>query len=710
MAMGRFLVLAGSMLALLAAAAADAADLKVDKESPILFTADAVDHDRELGIVRARGNVEISQTGRILLADTVTYNQRQDLVSATGNVSLVETTGDVLFAEHIEVTGDLKNGIIRDLRALLSDGARMAAAGGQRRDGNVTEMRKAVYSACESCREDPRRAPLWQLKAVKVRHDQREKEIEYTDAWLELGGIPVAYTPYLSHPDPTVRRKSGFLVPTIGNTSDLGFIFSLPFYWVIDDQRDVVIEPFFTSQEGPVLAVEYREAKEHGRHEFEGSVTVDSEDDFRGHVFGKLRYDLNDTWRLGMNYNRATDDTYLRRYRFGHQRILDSRAYVEGFRRRNYLAASAYAFQPLEGDVDQDTVPIVLPLVDYSFVGNPDRIGGRTILDLDLAVLNRQQGTDTRRVSARAGWDLPLRDSLGSIYTLSGRLWGDGYYVGNEEIPGEPGTFTGVTGRVWPQAMAEWRMPFVRSGETVSQIVQPVVQFVVSPRGGNPDEIPNEDSVDLELDETNLLSLDRYPGLDRVEGGARLNYGLGWEGLRVGGGSASVFAGQSYRFKADSEFTPSTGLDGRASDFVGTAEISFAPWFGVRYRTRLDNDDLDFERNEVGFGGGTDALRAGGSYVFYGDEIGGNFTSREELNLALSSRLTRHWSGRIFGTQDLIANETRRIGAGVTYEDECFFFDVHYAHDDYRDRDLEPRDTVFFRFALKTIGDVGIGF
>jgi LPS-assembly protein len=710
MAKAWYLAGAVSTMALLSAAAATAADLKIDKETPILFTADEVNYDRELGVVRARGNVEISQSGRILLADTVTYNQRQDLVSATGNISLVEATGDVLFAQHMEVTGDLKNGIIRDLRALLSDGARFAAAGGRRRDGNVTEMRNAVYSACELCRDDPRSAPLWQMKAVKVRHDQQAKDLEYSDAWLELGGIPVAYTPYLSHPDPTVKRRTGFLVPSIGNTTDLGFVFSLPYYVVIDDQRDITIEPFFTSKEGPVLALEYREAMEHGRHEVQGSATVDSDDDFRGHVFGKLRYDLNDTWRLGLDYNRTTDDTYLRRYRFGHQRILNSRAFVEGFRRRNYLVANAYAFQPLEGDVDQDTVPIVLPLLDYSFVSNPDRIGGRTTLDLDLAVLNRQQGTDTRRLSARLGWDLPLRDPIGGIYTLSARLWGDGYHVGNEEIAGEEGTFTGVTGRVWPQAVAEWRMPFVRTDDTISQIVQPVVQFVAAPRGGNPVEIPNEDSIDIELDETNLLSPNRYSGLDRVEGDVRMNYGLGWEGFRVGGGSASLFAGQSYRFKADDDLSPSSGLDGEVSDIVGAAEIRFAPWFGVRYRTRVDNNDLTFERNEVGFGGGIPALRLGGSYVFYNEQLGSSFAGREELNLVLSSQLTRHWSGRVFGTQDLVADETRRIGAGVTYEDECFVFDVQYAREDYRDRDIEPRDTVFFRFALKTIGDVGVGF
>ena len=106
---------------------------------------------------------------------------------------------------------------IRDIRVLLSDRSRLAAASGLRTGGNTTVFKKGVFSPCELCRDDPTRAPLWQLKAVEIEHDQEEQVIRYRDAWMEIFGIPIFYTPYFEHPDPTVERKSGLLAPTVGS-------------------------------------------------------------------------------------------------------------------------------------------------------------------------------------------------------------------------------------------------------------------------------------------------------------------------------------------------------------------------------------------------------------------------------------------------------------------------------------------------------------
>ncbi len=698
------------VLSLGAFAGAATAQIELPADVPILFQADEVTHDREFGITRASGNVEISHGDRILLADTVSYNQRLDVLTASGHVALVEPGGEVLFAEHVELTGDLKSGIIKDLRAILADGARFAAAGGRRTEGNVTEMSKAVYSPCDLCPEAPSRPPLWQLKAVRVVHDQRARRIEYEDAWLEFAGVPVAYTPYLSHPDPTVKRKSGFLAPSIGNSSDLGFIFALPFYWVIDDSKDATITPIYTSNENVVLSVEYRQRMLHGALNVAGSATEDSTDDFRGHVFSDLRYDLDETWRMGLDFNRTTDDTYLRRYRFANFRTLTSRAFAEGFWERDYAAANAYLFQSLEDGVDQDGIPVVLPLLGYNHVGRPDRWGGRLAFDLDVAALTRQQGTDTQRASGRAAWEVPLRDSIGGIYTLGAALWADGYHVGNAVTPGKPDTFTGVTGRIWPQAYVEWRMPFVRDDETFSQVIQPVVQFVASPVGGNAEEIPNEDSQDVELNENNVISIGRFPGLDQVEGGLRANYGLEWQIFRSEGGNARAFFGQSYRFHVDNRFTEASGLDGDFSDIVGDIEIVVAPWASLRYRTRIHGDDFKFGRNELSFGGGIPALRVSGAYVSFAEEQGSPFPGREEFDWAVSSQVTRYWRGRVFGTNDLSEGGGQLvIGVGVTYEDECFIFDARFRREEFRDRDLEPSDSFLFRLTFKTLGDVGFG-
>ncbi|MEQ9575574.1 MAG: LptA/OstA family protein, partial [Rhodospirillales bacterium] len=177
--------------------------------------------DQENGLVSAYGNVEITHGERTLLADKVTYNQNTDIVQAAGNITILEPSGEILFADQITITGDLKDGLVRNIGMILTDRSRLAAAGAKRSGAIVTELRKGVYTPCKQCTEDPDAPPLWQIKAVRVIHDKRNKTIEYRDAWLEVYGYPVLYTPYFIHPDPSIRRKAGFLAPGFGGSSDL---------------------------------------------------------------------------------------------------------------------------------------------------------------------------------------------------------------------------------------------------------------------------------------------------------------------------------------------------------------------------------------------------------------------------------------------------------------------------------------------------------
>ena len=280
---------------------------------PLLFSANEVTHDKKSGIVRAIGNVEVSHEQRVLIADFVTYNQIQNVVTATGGVSLLEASGDVLFAETMKLTGDLKDGIIRDLRIRLSDNSRIAATGARRSAGISTEMRNAVYSPCQDCADQTDDKPLWQLKAKKVVHDEKEQVIEYTDAYLELFGVPVAYIPFFYHPDPTVKRKSGFIAPSFGGSSALGPTIATPYFFDIAANKDLTITPTFTSKERVHFAAEYRDIGSNSQLESDTSITLDSNDDLFGHIDTKYRKNVNDVWRMGVDIQRTNDDTYLRR-------------------------------------------------------------------------------------------------------------------------------------------------------------------------------------------------------------------------------------------------------------------------------------------------------------------------------------------------------------------------------------------------------------
>lgn len=730
---GRFLVLlillGSPCLALLldpSSLRAQEGDLPIPRElqeEPILLSADEVTYDEDLGIVTARGDVEINQAGRTLLADTVSYNQRSGVVTAAGNVSLIELDGTVFFAEYVELTDDLREGFIRDIGVLMADQTRIAAASGTRREGRITVFRKAVFSPCELCREDPSRAPLWQLKADQVIHDQEERSLTYRDARLEFYGIPVAYAPYFKHPDPTVERESGFLAPTFGSSSDLGLTLEVPYYWNIAPDKDATFEPIITTRQSIVLAGQYRELFPSGRFEFNGSGTIadrekgDGEtqrDQVRGHVDAMGRFAIDDSWRWGFDLERASDDTYLRLYDYSNASSLTSNLFTEHLRGRNYFAVNGFAYQGLREDSDNEESPIVVPLIDYNFLSEPDSLGGRYSLDSNLAVLTRIEGRDTRRLSMQGGWELPYIGPLGDVYRLRARLQADGYWADDFDpdnpVVNPPGNSDSeFAGRFFPQIAAQWRYPLAQATDWGHQVVEPIVQVVASPEWANNHDIPNEDSTDFEFDDTNLMSLNRFPGVDRVDPGSRIDYGLQWALSSQYIGEASAFAGQSFRLNDDNAFAPGSGLEDNFSDIVGRIRLVPQDDIDLSYRFRMDKDNLSRERQEIDLRIGPPALNLDLSYTYLSDDMSTDeLDTREELAFRLSSQLTENWSIHGAHRRDLEANDSLSSSIGLTYQDECFYIKIEGKRNHYKDREIDQEDSVMITLVFKHLGQVSV--
>jgi LPS-assembly protein len=694
--------------------------------APAVFSADQVVYDRDGDVVTASGNVQIVQGGRVVRADSVAFDRRRNVVTASGNVSLVEATGDAIYADHAELTEDLREGAIQNFRALLADWSRLAAAAGRRSEGNATVLRKVVYSPCELCRDDPSRPPLWQLKAARATHDQEKATVTYRDAWLELGGVPVFYTPYLAHPDGTVRRQSGLLAPAFGSSSILGQFYAQPWFQTLGPSADVTIEPILFTKENPVLAAEYRQRFAAGAISLNGSITNGSiydennrdtgRDTVRSHVAGTGRFDIDEDWRWGFDLARTSHDNYLLRYklfdrfRFIDRNTLTSRAYVEGFGGRSYATAQGYAFQGLRVEDDPSLAPLVLPMLDYNWVGEPDSRGGYFDFRSFSYGISRTQGTSSQRTGGIWGYTVPYTASTGEVWTLGTTLQGDIFNVSERGAlnDGFRPTGEGLEARVFPQASLGWRWPFMRQDQSLRTIVEPVVSAVAAPRLGNQDEYPNEDSRGIDLDETNLFRRNRYSGIDRLEGGQRITYGMNADTRRLDGGArVAAFLGQSYRFQRDGSVPLSSGLSDNSSNVIGRLIVSPTQWVSAIYRFQLDQSDLSAVRSTAGVQLGQQALNLALSYSFVERSTAPTLPQDlEQVSTRLTARLDENWRFQLRETRSIGEDAGQlRLNSTIIYEDECFLFGADLQRRFTGNRDNPPDTSLVFRVAFRNLGE-----
>jgi LPS-assembly protein len=698
----------------------------VHNDQPVAFTADQVEYDRDHSLVTATGHVEAWQNDHVLRADKVTFDRTTGVLAASGHVVVMEPDGEILFADYAEMNQGMKDGILRDMRAILAENGRLAANGARRTGGEINELSNVVYSTCNLCKTDPTRPPLWQIRANKAVQDLEHKKIEYEDAVLEMYGVPVAYFPYFWHVDPSVKRASGLLIPSAGVTSHLGAFIAQPYYWVLDDQSDATFTPMMTTQHGPQLDVEYRRRFNDGMLVTNASAGYEFGSP-QGTIYSKGQFDYDDTWRWGFNINRASSPDYVRDFRLGPDlgsdiNLLTSQVYVEGFGVGAYSRLDTKFYQASNTAITNSKLPIVLPRYQYSYFGQPDDWGGRLSLDAGAFNVYRTDGTNTQRASMTINWERPYIGPLGDKWTLTLHNDAAAYNASAFEEQPNFGTHDQVdTARALPQAALDLRWPFMRnSGAWGTQIIEPMAEVIVAPRAGpsQNNKYPNEDSLDQEFSDVNLFGFNRFPGIDRLEGGDRINLALhtAWY---LNGTALDTLVGQSYRDFKDNLFAENTGLHNQVSDVVG--RVTFAPtqWLDLTYRTRLDQATLATRMIDAFSTIGMGAFSMNVGYLYTADNpytefdqplppptTSAFFTPRREVTLGTTIRWGQY---RVVASaqRNLQTNQMDQINGDLIYEDECFIVDFKLNRRYTSFNGDSGSSAVLVQVTLKTVGAFG---
>jgi LPS-assembly protein len=695
------------------------------------FEADTLTYDEKGEIVTATGNVRVRRDGRTLTADTVTYNRSTGVVTASGNVLVDGGDGSGAVADRVELNESLRDGVIDNVLLILADGSRLAAKSGVRRDG-VSTLDRAAYSPCavvddEGCPQEP----VWALKAVRVVHDPVRGRVYYTGARLEMFGVPVVALPRLSHPDGFDRNQSGLLAPDVRYTRELGGEVRLPYYWSIAPDRDLTVTGRVFTNVAPLVGADYRQLFASGPVQLGGLLTyaggeeedpetgaiVETGNRLRGYFEGNGRLVHGNGWRSSFATRLTNDDNFLGRYQVSLDTRLRSTYLLERFEPDRYFSVRGWAFQDLNPGTPNDNTPFALPLVDFRWRLRDAPAGGSVLLEANSLGLYRREGQSMARALASARWDRGVLTPFGQRLTLTGLLRGDLYTTGNSELADDPlyAGRDGWTARVIPLAAADLDWPIGGPLFGGTQVFTPRVQLVASTTTANA-SIPNEDSRAIDLEESNLFALNRFPGYDRWEGGARLTYGMDWRWARPGL-AASAQIGQSYRFDdQDKLFPDGTGLSSRLSDIVARATIRIGALVEVTQRLRFDKDDLAVRRNETDIAIGSRRTYVSVGYLKFNRNIAlEDLTDHEEVRAGARVALGNYWA--LFGSAvvDLTSAEEDplttndgfqpiRHRLGVSYTDECFEFGLSWKRNYVDNPNARKGNTFLFTLALRNLG------
>lgn len=668
---------------------------------PVALIADAIDYDTGTGRVVASGNVEIHHGTRTLTADRVIYDARAETVTAEGAIVMRDPSGVTVFADFAELGTDLREGLVRGAKAVMGEHIRLSAVEARRTEGRYNTLSKAVYSPCKVCPEDP--TPLWRIRARRVIHDQEAHRIHYEDATFDLFGVPVLWLPWISHPDPTVARASGFLVPEFRQSSTYGFGVQVPYYWVIGDHADLTLTPFFTTGDGPIGIVEYRRAFATGDFRTEASLMrgdFTGGDRLHGHIEGQGDFALREGFRWGFDAITVTDDGYLSRYDFSDDDRLTSELWLRRYDQSGFFDLTGLHFRSLRDDEPAGEIPVVLPDFDARHELGEALLGGTFGLFASSAVLLREEGLDANRFSLGADWE--RQEILPSGLVLKGfaELRGDLF------VTDDFGAFERATEfRLAPLAGIEARFPLIAETPGAAHVLAPVAQVIVAPYGMNSDDIPNEDSRVVEFDETNLFDRSRFPGFDAVEEGPRLNLGVRYELLGSGPLGFDASLGRVLRPEGLDEFSRGSGLRQATSDWVGAWEVRYEPHLTLRNRLRV-GDDGTLNRNEIGamLARGRSSLDIG--YIFLRQDPAIDAPEdREELIARAALGLDRNWTLSALARHDLERGALVEAGGGIAFENECCRVEL-FVKRRATDRNSSPEaTTVGLQVRLFTLGN-----
>jgi LPS-assembly protein len=641
-------------------------------QSPANLIADSLTITPE-GQLRATGDVVAWFDGYRLSASAITYDPATENLTLAGPLLITGPDGTILTGDTATLDADFRNAILTGARLVLDRQLQLAAAQITRIDGRFTTLDIAAVTSCQVCAG---RAPLWEIRADRVVHDEIERQLHFDNARLLVRGVPVLWLPAMRLPDPTLDRARGLLIPDFRTSDQLGLGLRLPYFLPLGPSRDLTLTPWLSAQT-TTLQFRYRQAFTTGRLTVAGAFGRDSlrPGDWRGYLMADGSFDLGRDVTLGFDIESVSDAAYLYDYDLSDQDRLASRVTLRQIRDASLLIGDLTWFESLRPDEDNRSLP---PLTgSLLWKGRSPLFGGTLTLDAGAEGFVRpdaelgETGRDMARLATGAEWRADRILGPGLLAETAFRLTLEAHAIGDD-----PDTATEVL-RAVPQGALTLRWPLVRAvAGGGGMLLEPVASLGWGTIIG--DDIPNEDSRLVEFDEGNLLAFTRFPGTDAVEEGLRAALGVNWTRTAPGGTEVGLTFGRLLHDRA-ADVTSGSGLAGLASDWLIAAHLDLAGGFRLDART-LVGDDLSIGRTEGRLDWTNPRLSLGAAYVFLPADADENRPeAASEWTLDALYRFDAAWEIRADARYDIAQGEPARAGFGIAWRNECVTVDLSVA-------------------------------
>ncbi|MCA3561633.1 MAG: LPS-assembly protein LptD [Aestuariivirga sp.] len=715
-------------------------DKPIPKGTRVDVIADTLTYDDKTKIATATGTVQLTYGPYVMTATKVVYNMQTKTFSANGSIVLKEPNGNVLEADSATLKDTFKEGFADHVRALLTNNVTITAQYARRYANGITIYEHASYTACKTCVTQDG-TPVWQIVAREAKHDSKGQTIYYKDAQLKFGNVPVFFSPYFEYPDPTVKRRTGLLLPSI-RWGEYGFGVTTPYFWAIDRSTDMTFSPMWTTRNGPLADLQFRKALAAGAVSFEGwgiyefsKLDNNAHDTpWRGAARAQSDFRINDKWTWGWDGTVVSDKQFMSDYGIDPRNMLASYVQATGLDDRNYTKAQIIGWRSLVDGEDQGNMPIATPFITGDYVLPEEVLGGEFSYGFNYYTLERRNaidtisynqssyspgantlnldlGTNQTHMMAYADWQRQMISRQGVLVTPFASVRGDGFLSKNVPTAEDDST---SDFSVLPTAGIDTRMPFVTSMGGYESVLTPVVQFIASPSEPNQRNNGNEDAITFNFDTSNLFLSDKFTGYDRWEGGVRANAGVQYTLLSPSGGFLRASLGESFHIAGDNSYLVGSGLDGTSSDMVGAIALQFNPNISLGYQARWEEDFSRVNVQEASLG--LNFSKFSGSISYADISKAANYGRPDnEKQVWGNGRyyLSDAWS--VFGSAryDVFNGKPMGESLGVTFDCDCMKAELVYSMshtDQFGVSDNGTEYRIDLSVELRTIGTLAGGF